>query len=122
MVPPIASSQLKSGSGSRTASSSLVAENASAICRATSTSHAARGPICLVDLEAAEGLLEVGDDIVSILTAYGHAQKALGHSSRRELGRAELPVARGGGVRDQGVDAAETRGAGAQLECVHDLL
>ena len=40
----------------------------------------------LVDLEAAEGLLEVGDDVVSIFTAYGHAQKALGHSSRRELG------------------------------------
>ena len=38
------------------------------------------------DLEAAEGLLEVGDDVVSIFTAYGHAQKALRHSGRRELG------------------------------------
>ena len=95
MVPPTASSQLKSGSGSRTASSSLVAAKASAICKATRTSHAARAPICL---EPTEGLLEVGDDVVSIFTAYGHAKKPLGHSDGRELARIELAVARGGRV------------------------
>src|ERR687892_2396029 len=72
------------------------------------------------DLCSSEGLVEVSDDVVDILTAYGDTEEPRRDAGSRELGRGVLPVARRGRVRDDRVDAAETGGARAKLERVHE--
>src|SRR5580765_5774262 len=73
-------------------------------------------------LDQGEGVLEVGDDVASILTPYGDAEHPLADPELRELLGGELPVARRGRVVDDRVHAAEARRAQRQLEPVHDHL
>src|SRR5919108_4354583 len=71
-------------------------------------------------LSSVEGLLEVGDDVGVILTAYGEAKEARRDPRLRELLRRVLPVARRGRMVDDGVDAAEAGRARTELERVHE--
>src|ERR671914_1695439 len=84
---------------------------ATAIRNAAIASHAASAR---VDLDQREGSLEVGDDVVGILTAYGDADRPFRDARRRQLLRRELAVARRAGVRDGRLEAAETRRAHAE--------
>src|ERR687891_1240889 len=66
-----------------------------------------------------ERLLEVVDDVVGILTAYGEAEEARRDAGFRQLLGRVLAVARRGGVVDDRVDASQACGAPAELEGVH---
>src|SRR5918992_3655044 len=93
--------------------------NASAIRPAAVRSQAASAT---ASLRVSERAVEVGDDVVSILTAYGEPEEPLGDPGGGQLVRGELPMARGSGMRDDGLDAAEARRARAELHRVHDAL
>src|SRR6188508_3517981 len=56
-------------------------------------------------LDQGEGVLEVGDDVASILTPYGDAEHPLADAELRELPGRELPVARRGRVVHDRVNA-----------------
>ena len=80
--------------------------NAARTSSVETPSHAARAPF---DLDQGEGVLEVGDDVVCILTPYGDAEHALGDAGGRQLLGAELPVARR--RRDGGRPCPRRRGS-----------
>src|SRR5215207_5499061 len=90
----------------------------SAIRRAAIASHAAMAP----RLGAVESLSEICDQVVGILTAYGDPDQARRDARHCELLLCELPMARRGRVGDDGIDPAETGGARAELEVVHEGL
>src|SRR5947207_10247029 len=78
--------------------------------------HARSGP----RLEPIEGLAEVSDEVVGILTPYGDAQKAWRDPRLRQMLLRVLPMARRRGVGDDRVDAPEARGATCEFEVVHE--
>src|SRR5205814_3697023 len=93
--------------------------NDSAIWIAASASQPTSGPS---GLDSVEGLLEVGDEVVGILTAYGEPEQALRDPRRRETAGVVLAMARRRGMRDDRVDAAEARGPETELHGVHQTL
>src|SRR6188472_4063615 len=73
-------------------------------------------------LKAVEGVAEVGDDVVCILTPYRDPKEPRRDACGAELLLRELPVTGRGRMRDDGVDAAQAGGARAELEVVHERL
>src|SRR5687767_6287228 len=69
-----------------------------------------------------ERLLEVGDDVVCILTPYGDAEQARRDARGRELLVIELAMARRCRVEKDRVDAAQARCAETELEAVEEPL
>src|SRR5687768_13856059 len=69
-----------------------------------------------------ERLLEVGDDVVCILTPYGDAKQARRDAGGRELLVIELTMARRCRVEEDRVDTAQARGTETELEAVEEPL
>src|SRR6185295_2035233 len=67
-----------------------------------------------------EGVAEVGDDVVCILTAYGDTEQPRGDARRFQLLLRELAMARRGRVGHNRVDSAEACRPQAELEAVHE--
>ena len=68
-----------------------------------------------------EGLLEVGDDVVDVLKAGGHAHESLGYARGDEFLGAVGRVGHAGGVLEQRLCVAEGNGGGAELAGVEQL-
>src|SRR5687768_14562347 len=69
-----------------------------------------------------DGMLEIGDEVVRILTAYGEAQEPRRDSRHLELLGCVLAVAGRGRVVEDRVHPSEAGRPGAQLERVHEAL
>ncbi len=65
------------------------------------------------NLRPRQRLLQIGDDVVYVLDAYGKSYQAVGQAARLALRGRDLGVGHGRGVRDHGLDRAQALGQAA---------